>query len=253
MSNTPIAEATVQPQSERVVFCDFDGTITSIDTFVGMAEKLIPEMTAQILPQLYARTLTLRAGVRQLLSAIASGRYGEILDYVQTVSVRPGLEELLEFLEAQAIPVVVVSGGLKGMVETVLSRRGKTGKPLLEKVTTIFAADVDASGEYLQVISPWENETELVAKAQIMDLYSAQEKIAIGDSVTDINMALKADLTFARDRLTEYLAAENHSYIPWCDFFEVRDYLQKHLQSQDQMRYQKQETKSKAIVRKADE
>ena len=52
-----------------------------------------------------------------------------------------------------------------------------------------------------------------------MAQYTAESKIAIGDSVTDINMALAADIVFARDRLQGYLDAEidaeNKSYIQW--------------------------------------
>ena len=58
-----------------------------------------------------------------------------------------------------------------------------------------------------------------------MAKYPAEEKIAIGDSVTDINMALAADLVFARDRLMGYLDQENKPYVQWQDFFEVRDHL----------------------------
>jgi 2-hydroxy-3-keto-5-methylthiopentenyl-1-phosphate phosphatase len=38
-------------------------------------------------------------------------------------------------------------------------------------------------------------------------------------------MARRADLVFARDRLIDYLQAENQPYIPWDNFFEIREYL----------------------------
>ena len=52
-----------------------------------------------------------------------------------------------------------------------------------------------------------------------MAKYPADEKIAIGDSVTDINMSLAADLVFARDRLIQYLDAENKPYVRWAKLF----------------------------------
>jgi 2-hydroxy-3-keto-5-methylthiopentenyl-1-phosphate phosphatase len=64
-----------------------------------------------------------------------------------------------------------------------------------------------------------------------MQQYPATKTIAIGDSVTDINMALQADLVFARDRLVEYLETEGKAYLPWQDFRDVRDYLTKNLDS----------------------
>lgn len=67
--------------------------------------------------------------------------------------------------------------------------------------------------------------TELMAKAQVMSKYPAYEKIAIGDSITDLNMALRASIVFARDRLAEYLDEQHKTYIPWNNFLDVRDYL----------------------------
>jgi 2-hydroxy-3-keto-5-methylthiopentenyl-1-phosphate phosphatase len=214
------------PQSpiyQRVVFCDFDGTITAIETFAGMLKEFAPDLSAKLMPQMYDRTLTLREGVRQLLESIPSSRYPEILDYAEDKPIRPGLEALLDFLDSKSIPFVVISGGLRGMVTEVLTRYG-----LVERVAAISAVDIDTSEDYLKVYSDYEGETELVAKVQVMARYPAQETIAIGDSVTDINMALKADLVFARDRLVDYMESENKPYIPWNDFFEIRNFLQKH-------------------------
>ncbi|MFM7449190.1 MAG: hypothetical protein ACKO24_11395 [Leptolyngbyaceae cyanobacterium] len=42
---------------------------------------------------------------------------------------------------------------------------------------------------------------------------------------TDLNMALYAPTVFARDRLAEYLNQHQTPYIPWNDFFDVRDRL----------------------------
>lgn len=60
----------------------------------------------------------------------------------------------------------------------------------------------------MQAYSKIGSNQEFVASAQIMMNYPAQEKIAIGDSVTDINMSLAADLVFARDALMQYLDPE---------------------------------------------
>jgi 2-hydroxy-3-keto-5-methylthiopentenyl-1-phosphate phosphatase len=106
------------------------------------------------------------------------------------------------------------------MVETVLDS-------LVQRVHAIHAVDVDTSSTHLKVISPFEGGTELIAKVQIMSKYPAYQKIAIGDSLTDLNMALEANVVFARDRLAEYLDEHKKPYIPWDNFLQVRDYLVK--------------------------
>ncbi|HAC64136.1 MAG TPA: 2-hydroxy-3-keto-5-methylthiopentenyl-1-phosphate phosphatase [Cyanothece sp. UBA12306] len=211
--------------SDSIVFCDFDGTITAVETFAGMLKEFSPELSAEIMPQLYNRTLTLREGVRQMLESIPSSYYPQILNYAMGKPVRPGLAELIDFLTGKNAAFVVVSGGLKGMVETVLQREN-----LIDKVADIFAVEVTTQGEYLTVNSPFEGDTELLAKVKVMEQYQVSEKIIIGDSVTDVNMAMKADLVFARDRLVSYMEDADKSYIPWNNFFDVTNYLIKHWQ-----------------------
>ncbi|MGE5655234.1 MAG: HAD-IB family phosphatase [Actinomycetota bacterium] len=203
---------------ERVVFCDFDGTITVEETFVGMLKQFAPELSAELMPQMYAKKLTLREGVRQLLESIPSERYLEIIEYSRGKLIRPGLVELLDFLEAKGVPFVIVSGGIRIMVEAVLG-------PLVERVQAIYAVEIETSNSRLQVRSPFEGGSELVSKVRVMAEYQAEEQVAIGDSITDLNMALAAPVVFARDRLAEYLDEEEKSYIWWNDFFDVLESL----------------------------
>ena len=204
----------------RVVFCDFDGTITTQDTFVSMLEKFAPEIAQKLLPAIFRREISLKEGVHQTLGTISATVYPEIVEYIACQPIRPGLLELLEFLDRLKIPFIVVSGGLTDMVNAVLQRQ-----QLLESVTAIYAGEVDTTGELLRAYSIIESEDEFVAKAKAMAKYPAQEKIAIGDSVTDISMSLAADLVFARDRLMQYLDVENKPYIQWNNFYDVRKHL----------------------------
>lgn len=202
---------------KRIVFCDFDGTITAQETFVAVLKEFAPELAAELIPQMYSLKLTLRDGVRQILESIASSRLPEIIDFTSTQPMRAGLPELLDYLDSQHVPFVVVSGGLRLMVEAVLGE-------LIQRIHAIYAIDVDTSSSYLRVLSSYEGETELVDKVKVMELYPA-DAIAIGDSVTDLNMASSAPIVFARDRLAQYLDERNKQYIPWNNFFDVRDRL----------------------------
>lgn len=204
----------------RAVFCDFDGTITTQDTFVSMLEKFAPEIAQKLLPAIFRREISLKDGIHQTLGTISSAYYPEIIEYMACQPIRAGLLEFIAFLNRLEVPFVVVSGGLTEMVNAVLVRQR-----LIEGVTAIYAGEVDTTGELLRAYSAIESEVEFVAKAQAMAKYPAQSKIAIGDSVTDINMSLAADLVFARDRLMQYLDAENKPYVQWDDFHDIQNYL----------------------------
>jgi 2-hydroxy-3-keto-5-methylthiopentenyl-1-phosphate phosphatase len=201
-----------------IIFCDFDGTITAQETFVAVLKRFAPELAAELIPQMYALKVTLRDGVRRILESIPSSRLPEIIEYTRRQPMRAGLSELLDFLDSRNVPFVVVSGGLRSMVEVVLSE-------LVQRTHAIHAIDIDTSGSHFRVVSPYEGETELVDKVKVMELYPADVKIAIGDSVTDLNMALTAPVVFARDRLATYLDERNKPYIAWNDFFDIRTAL----------------------------
>ncbi len=210
---------------EYAIFCDFDGTITAEDTFTGMLKAVAPHLCEEYLPDIYARKLTLREGVRRMIESIPSQSYSQIIDYVDDIPLRPGLVELVKFAIRNNIPFHVVSGGLKDMVERVLSQQTLGNRSLLEQVTSINAVALDTSDDYLRAISEHEGGTELVAKVDVMKQYPAQNSISIGDSITDLNIALHANITFARDRLAHYLDAAGHFYYHWDDFFTVQEQL----------------------------
>jgi len=217
----------IDPQ-RPIVFCDFDGTIACNDVLVLACETFAPEVTARVMPQLYSLELPLRVGVRQLVEAIPSDRYGDMLDLARSQPLRPGLRETIDFLEARGVDFVVVSGGIGGMVAAALG-------DLADRAAGIHAMDVETTGEFLQVRSEFEGEVELVDKLSVVERYlgaplpgggfANDRWVAIGDSVTDLNMALAAPTVFARSRLKTYLGDRGKAFTPFETFFDVRDGL----------------------------
>jgi 2-hydroxy-3-keto-5-methylthiopentenyl-1-phosphate phosphatase len=202
----------------RIVFCDFDGTITIEETFVALLRQFTPDLADRLMPEMYARRLTLRDGVRQLLESIPSAKYPELIEFAKPQAIRSGFAEFLDFLDRHGIPFVLISGGVTVVVETVLG-------DLTQRMTGIHAVDLDTSGPYLKPISPFEGGTELVAKVDVIAQYPCDEAIVIGDSITDLNMALTAPVVFARDRLAVYLQESETAYIGWEDFHDIRQNL----------------------------
>ena len=201
------------------IFCDFDGTIAQDDVFVKAFQQFTPELTAKLLPEIYAFRLTLKDGVSQLIASIPASQYPAMLEYVKSQPMRLGFVELLDFLDSRQVPLVVISGGLVDIVKAVL------GEELTRRVAGIHAIEIDAQGEYLQLNSDWEGETELIAKVKVIEHYQVDQPIAIGDSITDYNMAMYVPIVFARDKLATYLDEQHKAYIPWTDFYDIQGKL----------------------------
>jgi 2-hydroxy-3-keto-5-methylthiopentenyl-1-phosphate phosphatase len=205
---------------DKIVFCDFDGTITAEETLVAMLYRFVPEKMKEFGKLFAEKKISLRVGVRNVVESIPSEQYPRAVDFIRDKAVRPGFSEFLEFLANKEIPFVVISGGLMDSVNTRL-------KPYAHLIHEIHAAGIDDSGQYLKVVSEFEAGDELVAKVPVMSLYRFKECAAIGDGATDQKMAMEASMVFARGGLARFLEENGHAYVPWNDFFNIRDYLEK--------------------------
>jgi 2-hydroxy-3-keto-5-methylthiopentenyl-1-phosphate phosphatase len=207
-----------------IVFCDFDGTITSCETFVGVLKQFSPILANELIPKILSKEITLRQGVRQIVESIPSSVYpDELLNFVQDKPIRPGLSSFIDYLDSRQIPFIVISGGLRCLVEAVLKREN-----LYERCAKIYAIDIDKTNEQLKVLSQWESGNELVAKVDVIkqECQNKEKVIMIGDSITDLNASKFADLVFARDGLCNYLKEENIEFIEWKDFEDIKTKLQ---------------------------
>lgn len=202
----------------RAIFCDFDGTISGGETFVRVLKTYAPDLAQNLIPKIQSFEITLVEGVTRMLHSIPSSNWESIVSCCDDVPLRPGFAELVHWSNTNDIPFVVVSGGLQAMIERKLG-------PLKDEVTAIHAVSIDASEKYLRVISPFSDDVELVAKVRVMERYPATERVAIGDSTTDVRMAQVAEHVFARDRLVTYLTERNVGFNAWGDFHDVRKSL----------------------------
>ncbi len=205
---------------DRIVFCDFDGTITAEETFSGMLEVFATLSYDSAARQVGNGSITLKEGVRRLVESIPSEHYPAVIDYIRDKPIRPGFAELLDYLHFHGIPFVLISGGLLDSVTTRL-------QAYTSRIHAIHAPTVTTDGPTLTLHSQWEGDTETVAKASVMDQYPCRQSVAIGDGVTDLNMAAAADIVFARDYLARYMKSTGRKYIGWKDFFDVINHLSK--------------------------
>lgn len=202
-----------------MIFCDFDGTITTEETFVGALKRLAPEeLLLAWFGKMQRGEMTLRACTETIFSQIPSARYPLVEEYASTVRIREGFTEFLDLAAQKGIPVVVISGGIRAMQEKILA-------PYMPKLLDFFSCDVDLGGEYMRFASEYGSETENVGKEKIMALYSYDRAICIGDQLTDIRMAEHSDEVFARDFLAEKLQQDGRAFHAWEDFYDISKVL----------------------------
>ena len=197
------------------VFCDFDGTVTSVDTFDAVAARAAPELWADLKAQLFQFDITLLQGMQALADALTPQDLEAMVAHMGEYAPRPCFLPFLAELERAGLPFVLVSGGLVPLVEAVLG-------PHRHRLDQLVAADVlSHPGGGLRFASPFANGQELVAKAEVVKRYGRGRSVVIGDSITDLGMAEVADLVFAREPLSGWLEQRGIAFHPWDSFADV--------------------------------
>ncbi|MCQ4638383.1 HAD-IB family phosphatase [Anaerovorax odorimutans] len=202
---------------DKILFIDFDGTITSEDTLDGVLQRLVPrELYEEKAAAMMSGELTLAQVVREGFESIPSDQFPKIFEYLDTVPMREGFTQLLDTADQLNIPVVVISGGLRQMIERKIGH-------LRDRLLGMHYVELDLSGPNMQLRSDYEEGAEILAKTRVMEQYDYKTALCIGDSYTDINMAAKSDVVFARDKLAQILDQKGISYTPWKDFYDVAE------------------------------
>ena len=203
---------------KKIIFCDFDGTITAEDTLEGFIQQFITEDIRVLGHEMAKKGYTVKRGIKEMMAMIPSDKYEAGTEYFRRIKLREGFGEFLDKAAGLGIPVVVLSGGIRDMTELVLA-------PYRDKILDLWAGKVDLSGEQVRFYSDFETETELVGKVNIIRGYDCEHVICIGDSYTDVEMALYAQEVYARDRLAAAMAQAGKSYCTFETFYDIIDRL----------------------------
>ncbi|MFC0214798.1 2-hydroxy-3-keto-5-methylthiopentenyl-1-phosphate phosphatase [Paenibacillus chartarius] len=209
---------------QRVIFCDFDGTITNNDNIVAIMKHFDPEGTEPIVKQIIARTMTVKEGVGAMFELLPTSRKEEIVRYaIDNATIRDGFAELLAYCREQDIRFLVTSGGIDFFVYPLLARFGI-------REEQIYCNASDFSGERIRIEWPHPCSEECdnyggcgMCKTTIIRTYPTEqyERIMIGDSITDFPGAKLVDTVFARSHLIDLCEELKLNYYPFETFHDV--------------------------------
>lgn len=188
---------------KRIVFCDFDGTITVNDNIIAIIKQFNPEGWEKIAERTIATELTIQDGVGQLFRLLPSSLRDEVVSYgIDNVRIREGFAEFLAYCKEQAIDFYVTSGGIDFFVYPTL-------EPYDIPRDHIYCNSSDFSGERIEILWPHPCDEHCqnhcgMCKTTIMRGFPEDEyeRVIIGDSVTDFEGAKLADRVYSRSHLT---------------------------------------------------
>ncbi|MGF9712880.1 2-hydroxy-3-keto-5-methylthiopentenyl-1-phosphate phosphatase [Paenibacillus naphthalenovorans] len=207
---------------KRIIFCDFDGTITVNDNIVAIMKHFQPPGWEALVDQVIHKKISIREGVGRMFALLPTSMHQEVVDYaIGNVTIRAGFRELLEYCSREDVHFLVTSGGIDFFVYPVLSQF-----PIPQE--NIYCNGSDFSGSHIRIEWPHACDEHCandcgMCKTTIIRQYPAEsyERILIGDSVTDFEGAKLTDIVFARAHLVQLCKELNLNYYPFENFFDV--------------------------------
>lgn len=212
---------------ERIIFCDFDGTITVNDNIVAIMKHFNPAGWDVIVERILDKSISIRQGVGEMFALLPTSRKDEIVEYaIQNAVIRDGFREFVDYCKEQNIKLLITSGGIDFFIYPLL-------KPFPIPHEHIYSNASSFEGSVIEIL--WPNKCDEhcqtdcgMCKTSIIRSYDANryERIIIGDSITDFEGAKLVDTIFARSHLVDMCEQLGYDYYPFDTFFDIMKQLE---------------------------
>ena len=213
---------------KKIVFCDFDGTITVNDNIVAIIKHFNPPGWKALVDKVINTELSVQDGVGAMFRLLPSTLKDEVTQYgINNAKIRDGFEQFLMYCKEKNIEFYVTSGGIDFFVYPILSAFNIPEDH-------IYCNGSDFSGEQIEITWPHTCDDKCpngkcgMCKTSIIRSYSPEqyERILIGDSVTDFEGAKIADIVFSRSHLTTKCKELNVPSTEYETFFDIIEALE---------------------------
>lgn len=207
---------------QRIIFCDFDGTITVSDNILAIMKHFQPPGWEDIVQQLIDKKLSIREAVGSMFRLLPTSRKQEVVDYaIHNARIRSGFGEFVSYCQANHITLLVTSGGIDFFIYPLLA-------PFPIPKESIYCNASSFEGEAIEILWPHPCDEQChtdcgMCKTTIIRSYDSDKyhRILIGDSITDFEGAKLVDTIFARSHLITLCEELGLPYEPFEDFHEI--------------------------------
>jgi 2-hydroxy-3-keto-5-methylthiopentenyl-1-phosphate phosphatase len=206
------------------IFCDFDGTISQVDTTDHILSLFAGPAWETLEDDWLAGRITAAACMQAQIGLIAASE-AELDQALDSVELTPGFRDFATWCADQDIALTIVSDGVDRFIRRILARHGLAGLPVISNRLV-----GDETGRGLD--QPWRRvgcaAGSGVCKCAVVDAAAPGEAgplVFIGDGRSDFCVSARADILFAKDSLAAYAADRGMAFHRLDDFHNVTQAL----------------------------
>jgi len=202
-----------------LIACDFDGTITDIDT----TDLILSQFAAPEWREIEQEWLDGKIGsaecMKRQVELIYASRQ-ELDDLIDSIEIAPYFKELVQNCKSSKIPLVVLSDGIDYAINRILANHNIHGlevraNRLVEKIGGGYSLAFQNSGIGCQ---SGNCKCRRVWQEELLTIY-------IGDGKSDFCVSSKVDLVIAKAELLDYCREKKLFHVPFTGFSEASELI----------------------------
>ena len=203
-----------------VLLCDFDGTITNLDTAFFLLDKFVEDDWRKFEVQYQKGKITFEKCIQEQYSMFDVPKHLMLKELEKVVSFRSNFNQLIDFCRIQNILFIIVSVGLDFVINHFLKQKG------LANSIKVYAIKTQITENGIKLAFPKlfdKDSTDF--KEDLVRYYKKKgsQVIYVGDGASDYQAFKNADYRFSikNSRLAELCRKNRISHQEIDDFQEV--------------------------------
>jgi 2-hydroxy-3-keto-5-methylthiopentenyl-1-phosphate phosphatase len=204
----------------KIVFSDFDGTITEHDTLDAVQDVYGPVDWRERYAEMRRSGMSMRDTTRRILETVRATPE-QVEKVIESIGIRAGFDELVRYVRSHGYEFIIQSEGIDLSIRLILHQRGLDDIPFF---TNQYVVNGEGRPSIVNIHS--HPDCAVCGNCKSSHLIEARKTgaaiVYMGDGVTDRCPAELSDIVFARGELTEWCRSHG---VPCIQFEDFRDVL----------------------------